>query len=217
MAEVRVCEDPRDDETERQRHDDEEGPGEPERCLAHVVEPEVVDAAVQEQTGDHDDDGGHCQGDSGVPGTPVDERGEKTRGRGTDERGDAGGEGGEVKKFEPQRVRDHADETGDGGHFRRGVEHHREAVYSDEAREEPQEQVPERGDGQLREACGLEVQEQGHRVPGQRGDDDDEHGVGQAFEPGTHVELGKVDAAGDEREAGDDEEHGANVAGFVDG
>ena len=133
MAEVGVREDPCDDEAERQRHDDEHGLREPERCIAHVVEPEVVDAPIEEQSRDHDDDRGDRQGDAGVACLPEHQRREEPGGRGTNESSDAGGDAGEVQKLKAQRVRDHADEAGDGGHFGRRVEHHGETEDADEA------------------------------------------------------------------------------------
>ena len=43
----------------------------------------------------------------------------------------------------------------------------------------------------------------------------DKDGVSQTFQPGAHIQLGKVDAAGDERKARNDEEHGADIPGLV--
>ena len=38
---------------------------------------------------------------------------------------------------------------------------------------------------------------------------------GQTFQPGAHIQLGKVDAAGNERKARNDEEHGADIPRLV--
>ena len=56
------------------------------------------------------------------------------------------------------------------------------------------------------------MQRHGHYPGGKRGDQDNDHGVGQTFQTGTHIQFCQVDPACDERESGDDKEHGADVA-----
>ena len=41
------------------------------------------------------------------------------------------------------------------------------------------------------------------------------NGVGQSFQTGTHIQLGKVDSACDKRKARNDKQHGTDVPGFM--
>ena len=43
----------------------------------------------------------------------------------------------------------------------------------------------------------------------------DKDGVSQTLQPGTHIQLGKVNAARDERKARNDKEHGADISRLV--
>ena len=65
--------------------------------------------------------------------------------------------------------------------------------------------------GQGRELYRLQMQQQCHDPSRHGCHQNDEDGVGQTFQPGAHIQLGKVDAAGNERKARNDEEHGADI------
>ncbi len=117
MAEVGVRQNSCDDKTEGKCQDDEQGFGKPDRRIADFVQAEVVNAAVQEQTGDHDDNGGDGQGQAGEVRIFIDEGCENSGGNSTDEGGNAGRHRGEVEQFQSQSIGNHAADTGNGSHF----------------------------------------------------------------------------------------------------
>ena len=60
------------------------------------------------------------------------------------------------------------------------------------------------------------MKQEGHDPGGQGRDEDDDKRVAHTLKATTEVELREVDAARDEREARDDEEHRADIAGLMD-
>ena len=122
---------------------------------------------------------------------------------------------GELTELQAQRVGEHADETGQSGHFPGRVEHKRESVYPEETCHEAEQAVRNRAELELYEVRRMELEGKGGDPAGEGCHGDHEQGIGQTLEAGTHVELGKVYAAGDEREPWNDEQHGADVARLV--
>ena len=63
---------------------------------------------------------------------------------------------------------------------------------------------------------GLQFQDQRHD-PGEHGSDqNDDNGIGEAFQPGAKIQLGKVNTAGDKRKARNDKQHGTDITGFME-
>ena len=59
------------------------------------------------------------------------------------------------------------------------------------------------------------MEEKRHDPCGNRCDKDDDDRISKPFQTGTHIQLGKVDAACNKWKSGDDKQHGTDITGLV--
>ena len=210
-AEAAVREDTRADQPQRQGDDDQQRGDEPRRAVAQVHCAQIVHGAVEIQPRYHDDDRRHGDRDARVARAPLIHGGEQARRQRAEKRGRCRREAGQTDELEPQGVRYRADHGGDGRELHGTVEHQREAEHTAEAHRQPQQDARPDGQPQRQKIHRLQPQQQRHEPGGQRRHDDDHDRVGQPLKSGAHVLLGHVDAARDEREARNDEQHRADI------
>ena len=112
-------------------------------------------------------------------------------------------ETGQIHQLQPQSIGYSPEQSCRSGQFCRTVEHDGEAKDTAEAGHQPKGQRDVRSQPQGYEIEGPQPQDPGHAPAGQRGHQDDQQRIGQPFQARAKVQLGQVDAAGNEREPGD--------------
>ena len=119
------------------------------------------------------------------------------------------------RQLETERIGDSADGSSAESEVSGTVEHQGKSEHAAEACQQAEHDFFRQRQRKCRKLHRLQMQKQRHDPCRNGGDQNDENCIGEPFQSGPHIELGKVDAACDKWKSGNDEKHGTDISGFM--